>query len=78
MNIPKVIKEILESDGQYRNYGVRVMGSRAPRTNSITIFREINRLVEYMDTPQKDLIAQLAKTHATFLSYRWYHFINLP
>lgn len=71
---PELIKDIhlrlmngvLESAGQYRNYGVRVMGSRAPRTNSITISREINKLVEYMNIPQKDLIAQLAKTHATF------------
>lgn len=62
----RLMNGILESAGQYRNHGVRIMGSRIPLANYQSVPRKINELVEFMNTPSENLIEKMAITHARF------------
>lgn len=62
----RLMNGILESSGQYRNYGVRIMGSMVPLSNHLSIGQKIEDLVAYMNETDDDLITKLSKTHARF------------
>ena len=62
----RLMNGILESAGQYRLHGVRVLGSQMARTNYMTVPKKIDELVEYMNEPYDNLIEYLAVTHAIF------------
>ena len=62
----RLMNGIIESSGQYRNYSVRIMGSPVPLSNHLSISKKIEKLVDYMNNSDDDLIKKLAKTHATF------------
>ena len=63
----RLMNGILESAGQYRNYGVRILGSHTPLANYLSVPDKIDQLVSYMNATQtKNLIEQLAVTHAKF------------
>ena len=57
---------LIESAGEYRSYGVRILGSQTHLANFISIPKKIDQLVEYMNSPYDNLIERLAVTHATF------------
>ena len=62
----RLMNGIIESAGQYRLHGVRVMGSHAPRANSASVPQKIQELVANMNQNHGDLIEQIAITHAVF------------
>lgn len=62
----RLMNSLLDDAGTYRKYGVRVLGSNIARTNYASVPREIDKLLDYMNTSSDDFIELLAKTHAIF------------
>ncbi len=62
----RLMNSLMDDAGEYRKYGVRVLGSNVARANHISVPRKIDDLVAYMNTPTNDSIERLAKTHAIF------------
>lgn len=56
----------MDDAGEFRHYGVRVLGNSVARSNYATIPEKIDKLVEYMNAPTDNIIKRLAKTHADF------------
>lgn len=56
----------MDDAGNYRNYGVRVLGSSVARANYMSVPQKIDDLIEYMNAPTDDVLEKLAKTHAIF------------
>lgn len=62
----RLMNSLMDDAGHFRRYGVRVLGSHVARANYLSVPQKIDDLVAYMNSPTHDLIARLAKTHATF------------
>ena len=62
----RLMNSLMDDAGHFRRYGVRVLGSHVARANHLSVPQKIDDLVAYMNSPTHDLIARLAKTHATF------------
>ena len=62
----RLMNSLLDDAGEYRKYGVRVLGSNVARANYMSVPQKIDDLVAYMNTPTDDVIDRLAKTHAIF------------
>ena len=62
----RLMNSLLDDAGNYRKYGVRVLGSSVARANHMSVPQKIDDLVAYMNTPTDDIIERLAKTHAIF------------
>lgn len=62
----RLMNSLMDDAGNYRKYGVRVLGSSVARANYMSVPQKIDDLVAYMNTPPDDIIERLAKTHAIF------------
>ncbi len=62
----RLMNSLMDDAGEYRRYGVRVLGSSVARTNYLSVPRKIDDLVTYMNSPTDDIVTRLAKTHAIF------------
>lgn len=62
----RLMNGIISDAGMFRQYGVRIIGASTPRVNPASVPAKMMELIEVMNTPTDDLIAQLAKTHATY------------
>lgn len=62
----RLMNSLMDDAGNYRNYGVRVLGSSVARANYMSVPQKIDDLIEYMNTPTDDVLEKLAKTHAIF------------
>lgn len=62
----RLMNSLMDDAGNFRKYGVRVLGSSVARANYVSVPRKIDDLVAYMNTPTDDIIERLAKTHANF------------
>lgn len=62
----RLMNSLMDDAGEYRKYGVRVLGSRVARANYLSVPKKMDDLIEYMNAPTDDLIEQIAKTHAIF------------
>ena len=62
----RLMNSLLDDAGEYRKYGVRVLGSSIARANYMSVPQKVEDLVAYMNTPTDDAIERLAKTHAAF------------
>ena len=62
----RLMNSLLDDAGRYRQYGVRVMGSNVARANYVSVPQKMNDLIAYMNTPTRDVIGRLARTHAIF------------
>lgn len=62
----RLMNSLMDDAGSFRQYGVRVLGSSAARTNYVSVPQKIDDLLAYMNTPTDDVIERLAKTHAVF------------
>jgi Fic family protein len=52
--------------GRYRDHGVRIVGTRVPTANHLTILRLIRRLVQDINKPERDVIKHVAIMHSQF------------
>lgn len=62
----RLMNSLMDDAGNYRNYGVRVLGSSVARANYMSVPQKIDDLIEYMNAPTDDVLEKLAKTHAIF------------
>lgn len=62
----RLMNSIMDDAGNYRNYGVRVLGSNIARANYMSVPQKIDDLIDYMNAPAEDVLEKLAKTHAIF------------
>ncbi|MBQ9180645.1 Fic family protein [Candidatus Saccharibacteria bacterium] len=62
----RLMNGLMDDAGQFRKYGVRVLGSQVARANSASVPRRIGELTDYMNSPTSDLLERLARTHAVF------------
>lgn len=62
----RLMNGIIESAGNYRQHGVRIMGSPIPLSNYLSIPTKVDQLVNYLNSPYDNLIERMAITHATF------------
>lgn len=62
----RLMNSLMDDAGEYRRYGVRVLGSSVARANYASVSQKIKELVEYMNAPTEDIIEKLAKAHAVF------------
>ena len=66
----RLMNSLMDDAGQFRHYGVRVLGSRVARANPMSVPQKMAELVKYMNRPiakgREDVIERLAKTHAVF------------
>lgn len=62
----RLMNSLMDDAGNFRRYGVRVLGSSVARANYLSIPQKIDDLLTYMNAPTDDIIEQLAKTHAIF------------
>ena len=62
----RLMNGVIESAGSFRLHGVRIMGSRTPLVNYLSVPEKIDGLVKFMNTDYDNLIERLAITHAEF------------
>lgn len=62
----RLMNSLMDDAGEFRKYGVRVLGSKVARANYVSVPEKIDELVAYMNTPTGDIIGRLARTHANF------------
>ncbi len=62
----RLMNSLMESAGQYRRYGVRIMGSQTPLANFLSVPRKMEKLVTEMNMPCQNALERLAVTHANF------------
>lgn len=62
----RLMNSLMDDAGEYRRYGVRVLGSKVARANYASVPRRMEGLVAEMNASTDDVIEKLAKTHAIF------------
>lgn len=62
----RLMNGILTDAGQYRRHAVRIMGSHVVVANSLKVPSLMQEFITACQTPSKDSIELLAKTHAAF------------
>jgi Fic family protein len=62
----RLMNGIVSDAGQYRQHGVRIMGSRTTVANWLKVPELMSQLAIDMNTDDDDVLSLLAKTHADF------------
>lgn len=62
----RLMNSLMDDAGRYRRYGVRVLGSHIARANHLAVPQKIDELVADMNSPTRDVVTHLARTHAVF------------
>lgn len=62
----RLMNTIITNAGQYRNYGVRIMGAPVGLANYMKIPELMRDLVEDLNDAQGDLLSDMARLHARF------------
>jgi Fic family protein/DNA-binding XRE family transcriptional regulator len=57
---------IMHNAGQYRTHKVRITGSLVVTSNPLSIEKNMRSLIKELNTPAKDIVMHIAKTHALF------------
>lgn len=67
LKIHSILMNAIRSDaGQYRQHGVRIMGTYVPTANYQTVPKAMAELHKEIQKAPKDMIAHLVLTHSTF------------
>ena len=62
----RLMNGIITNAGMYRDHNVRILGVRVPLANHLSIPQRIEELISRLNRNSKDIIADLAATHADF------------
>jgi Fic family protein len=62
----RLMNTIISNAGNFRNHGVRIMGSPVALANYVKIPDYMNEFVSELNDPTDDVIAKIAKSHAKF------------
>lgn len=62
----RLMNTLLSDAGEFRRYGVRILGSHIPLANPASILPKLDLLLQDLNTPTSPPIIHLANTHARF------------
>jgi Fic family protein/DNA-binding XRE family transcriptional regulator len=62
----RLMNGIISDAGEYRRHTVRILGTRVALANHLKIEKLINDFAKNLGNPTKDVVSDLAKTHAIF------------
>ena len=62
----RLLNSLATDAGLYRNHSVRIMGTSVTLANHVKVPQLMNDLVKTLNNSTEDIIAKIARTHATF------------
>lgn len=62
----RLLNSLATDAGIYRNHSVRIMGTTVVLANYLKVPKLMDGIIKTLNTPKKDVIAQIARTHAVF------------